>query len=69
VEAICHFPSLYFAYSRLKRGREGGDLRGSVVNLVDVNKNFDFCILCVMFLFFLFGSHFGSEKLILLPSA
>jgi hypothetical protein len=51
VEAICHFPSFHFALSRLevsqflvsiKRGRESGDLRGSVVNLVDVNGKLRF---------------------------
>jgi hypothetical protein len=51
VEAICHFPSLHFVESRLevcqvlapiKKGREDGDLRGSVVNRVDVNERFSF---------------------------
>jgi hypothetical protein len=70
VEAICHFSSLHFALSRLevsqfqfqlKRGREDGDLRGSVVNLVDVNGRFRFFTSCVMSSFFLLCSIFGFE--------
>jgi hypothetical protein len=39
-----------------KRGREGGDLRGSVVNLVDVNGKFRFYILVMSsVLLFLFA--------------
>jgi hypothetical protein len=35
----------------IKRGREGGDLRGSVVKLFDCNEKFAFWISCLLCLF------------------
>jgi hypothetical protein len=41
----------WVSISVIKGGREGGDLRGSVVLLLILNGKNDFCILCVLFIF------------------
>jgi hypothetical protein len=40
-----------FSIPIIKRGREGGDLSGSVVNLLELNEKFDSCTFSVLFVF------------------